>query len=132
MSATPPPRRRADLLLVERGLFESRAKAQAAIAAGLVRADGAPVRRASDPLAPNAEIEARAPHPFVSRGGVKLTHALEHFDVPVDGRRALDVGASTGGFTEALLSRGAVHVTAVDVGRGQLHPRIAADPRDEP
>lgn len=129
MSAVHPPRRRADLLLVERGLFESRAKAQAAIAAGLVRADGAVVRRASDTVLADAEIEAEAPHPFVSRGGVKLIHALDHFAISVEGVNALDVGASTGGFTDALLSRGALHVTAVDVGRGQLHPRIAADRR---
>jgi 23S rRNA (cytidine1920-2'-O)/16S rRNA (cytidine1409-2'-O)-methyltransferase len=128
MSA-PPPRRRADLLLVERGLFESRAKAQAAIAAGLVRADGAPVRRASEGLAADAAIEAEAAHPYVSRGGVKLAHALDHFGLEVGGRRALDVGASTGGFTEVLILRGAAHVTAVDVGRAQLHPRIAAEPR---
>lgn len=126
---SPPPRRRVDLLLVERGLFESRARAQAAIAAGLVRADGEPVRRASDGIAPDAVIEASPAHPFVSRGGVKLSHALDVFGLDVTGARALDVGASTGGFTEALLDRGAVHVAAVDVGRDQLHPRIKADPR---
>ena len=125
----PAPRRRADLILVERGLFESRAKAQAAISAGLVKADGAVVRRAADAIAEQAEIEAEAAHPFVSRGGVKLIHALDHFEMSVEGALALDVGASTGGFTEALLTRGAAHVTAVDVGRGQLHPRVAADPR---
>jgi 23S rRNA (cytidine1920-2'-O)/16S rRNA (cytidine1409-2'-O)-methyltransferase len=124
-----PPRRRADLLLVERGFFESRAQAQAAILAGLVTAEGATVRRASDSLAADAAITAESPHPYVSRGGVKLAFALDQFDVSVEGLEALDVGASTGGFTDVLLRRGAAHVVAVDVGRGQLHPRIAADPR---
>ncbi|HVI27945.1 TlyA family RNA methyltransferase [Hansschlegelia sp.] len=123
------PRRRADLLLVERGLFESRAKAQAAIAAGLVRADGAKVQRASDPLPAGAEIEAAPAHPYVSRGGVKLAFALDHFGIEVAGAHALDVGSSTGGFSEVLLARGAAHVTAVDVGRDQLHPRLRAEPR---
>lgn len=125
----PSLRRRADLVLVERGLFESRAKAQAAIAAGLVRADGEVVRRASDGVDPAAAIEAEPAHPYVSRGGVKLAHALDAFAISVEGLHGLDVGASTGGFTEVLLARGAAHVTAVDVGRGQLHPRIAEDPR---
>lgn len=129
MTASPSARRRADLLLVERGLFESRAKAQAAIAAGLVRADGETVRRASDGIDPAAAIEAEPAHPWVSRGGVKLERALDHFGISVEGLHALDVGASTGGFTEVLLARGAAHVTAVDVGRGQLHPKVAADPR---
>lgn len=124
-----PSRRRADLLLVERGFFESRAKAQAAIAAGLVRADGATVRRASDGLAADAAIEAEPAHPYVSRGGVKLAFALDHFGIDVTGAHALDVGSSTGGFSEVLLSRGAAHVTAVDVGRGQLHPRLQGEPR---
>ncbi|MBB3971636.1 TlyA family RNA methyltransferase [Hansschlegelia beijingensis] len=124
-----PPRRRADLLLVERGFFESRAKAQAAIAAGLVRADGATVRRASDGLAADAAIEAEPAHPYVSRGGVKLAFALDHFGIDVAEAHALDVGSSTGGFSEVLLSRGAAHVTAVDVGRGQLHPRLQGEPR---
>lgn len=124
-----PPRRRADLLLVERGFFESRARAQAAIAAGLVSADGAVVRRASDTLPPDAAIEAAEAHPYVSRGGVKLAAALDHFEIDVAGAHALDVGASTGGFTEVLLLKGAAHVVAVDVGRGQLHPRLHGDPR---
>jgi 23S rRNA (cytidine1920-2'-O)/16S rRNA (cytidine1409-2'-O)-methyltransferase len=124
-----PQRRRADLLLVERGFFESRARAQAAIAAGLVFADGVAVRRASDGLAPGAAIEASPEHPYVSRGGVKLAHALDHFAIDVAGAQALDVGASTGGFTEVLLARGAAHVTAVDVGRGQLHERLKGDGR---
>ncbi|MET0314764.1 MAG: TlyA family RNA methyltransferase [Hansschlegelia sp.] len=124
-----PQRRRADLLLVERGFFESRARAQAAIAAGLVFADGAVVRRASDGLAPGVVIEATPEHPYVSRGGVKLAHALDHFAIDVAGAHALDVGASTGGFTEVLLAHGAAHVTAVDVGRGQLHERLKGDRR---
>src|SRR5580700_626273 len=90
-------RKRADLLLVERGLFDSRARAQAAIAAGLVVADGKPVAKASEMLAPDAAIEAQAAHPFVSRGGLKLDHILTAFDIAVAGRVALDLGASTGG-----------------------------------
>lgn len=122
-------RLRADRLLVERGFFESRAKAQDAIAAGLVTADGRPVRKASDEIAPGAEITAEAAHPWVSRGGVKLAHALDAFGIDPAGRTCLDAGASTGGFTEVLLSRGAAGVTAADVGHGQLHPKVAADPR---
>jgi 23S rRNA (cytidine1920-2'-O)/16S rRNA (cytidine1409-2'-O)-methyltransferase len=121
-------RRRADRLLVERGLFDSRAKAQAAIAAGLVTADGAPVRKASDEIAAVAALSAQAAHPWVSRGGVKLAAALDHFGFDPAGRVCLDVGASTGGFTQVLLARGARRVYAVDVGSGQLHPRL----RDEP
>ena len=124
-----PARLRADRLLVERGLFESRASAQAAIAAGLVTADGGPVRRASDTLPVTARIEAEAPHPYVSRGGVKLAAALDAFAIDPAGLVCLDVGASTGGFTDVLLRRGARRVHAIDVGRGQLHPRLAADPR---
>lgn len=123
------PRRRADLLLVERGLFESRAKAQAAIAAGGVSADGVTVARASDMLPPDATIAAEPAHPYVSRGGVKLAHALDVFAIDVAGLHALDVGASTGGFSEVLLARGAAHVAAVDVGHGQLHPRLRGHPR---
>jgi 23S rRNA (cytidine1920-2'-O)/16S rRNA (cytidine1409-2'-O)-methyltransferase len=122
-------RRRADLVLVERGVFESRAKAQAAIAAGLVTADGAPVHKASDLIDPGAEIMARASHPYVSRGGVKLAAALDVFAIDPAGRLCADVGASTGGFTEVLLARGARKVYAVDVGQGQLHPKLVADPR---
>jgi 23S rRNA (cytidine1920-2'-O)/16S rRNA (cytidine1409-2'-O)-methyltransferase len=122
-------KRRADLILVERGLFESRAKAQAAIAAGLVTAAGIRVARPSDTLAEDAEIVASAPHPYVSRGGVKLAHALDAFAVPVEGRVALDVGASTGGFADVLVRRGARRVYAVDTGRGQLHPSLRGDPR---
>jgi 23S rRNA (cytidine1920-2'-O)/16S rRNA (cytidine1409-2'-O)-methyltransferase len=123
-----PPRQRADTLLVERGLFESRAKAQAAIAAGRVTADAVPVRKASDTIAIDAALAAEPAFPWVSRGGVKLADALDQWGVSVAGRICLDVGASTGGFTEVLLVRGARRVYAVDVGTGQLHPRL----RDEP
>jgi 23S rRNA (cytidine1920-2'-O)/16S rRNA (cytidine1409-2'-O)-methyltransferase len=122
-------RERADRLLVERGIFESRARAQEAISAGLVRADGSPVRKPSEMIARAANIEAAAPHPYVSRGGLKLAAALDHFSLDPTGRTCLDLGASTGGFTEVLLNRGARRIYAVDVGHGQLHARIAADPR---
>ena len=117
-------RQRADRLLVARGLFESRARAQAAIAAGLVTADGITVRKASETLADTASIEALPAHPFVSRGGIKLGAALDHFGVDVKGGVCLDVGASTGGFTEVLIARGAKRVYAIDVGTAQLHPRL--------
>jgi 23S rRNA (cytidine1920-2'-O)/16S rRNA (cytidine1409-2'-O)-methyltransferase len=119
-------RMRADRLLVERGLFESRAKAQAAIAAGLVTADDAPVAKASDEIAADARLAAKQAYPFVSRGGVKLAAALDHFGFDPAGRIGLDVGASTGGFTDVLLERGAKRVYAVDVGHGQLHARLRA------
>ena len=121
--------KRADLILHERGFFESRAKARAAIEAGLVSIDGSLVTKPSAPVAETAEIVASAPHPWVSRGGVKLDHALTHFSVDPAGRYCLDVGASTGGFTDVLLAKGARHVVAVDVGRDQLHPRLRSDPR---
>jgi 23S rRNA (cytidine1920-2'-O)/16S rRNA (cytidine1409-2'-O)-methyltransferase len=121
-------RLRADRLLVERGLFASRAKAQAAIAAGLVTADGKPVIRASDQLPADAALQAQPEHPYVSRGGVKLAAALDHFGFEPKACVCLDVGASTGGFTEVLLARGARHVYAVDVGRGQLHPSLQQHP----
>jgi len=117
-------RERADCLLVARGLFESRARAQAAIAAGLVTADGVPVRKASEAISPAAVIAAEPEHPYVSRGGVKLAAALDHFHLDVTGRICLDVGASTGGFTEVLVLRGVQRVYAIDVGRDQLHPRL--------
>src|ERR1700681_1306275 len=109
-------RERADRVLVARGLFESRARAQAAIAAGLVTADGVIVRKPSDEISADAAITAQAEHPYVSRGGVKLAAALDHFGVDVARRICLDVGASTGGFTEVLLARGARRVFAIDVG----------------
>ena len=122
-------RRRADVVLVERGLFESRAKARAAIEAGLVSADGAVLARASDLVAPTAEIAAAPAHPYVSRGGVKLAHALEETTIDPSGLVCLDLGTSTGGFTDVLLARGAARVHAVDVGHGQLHAKLAADRR---
>jgi len=120
---------RADQLLVERGFFESRARAQAAIAAGLVSANGVAVRKASEMVAQDAELTAQAPHPYVSRGGLKLAGALDAFGFDPAGLTCLDVGASTGGFTDLLLKRGARHVVAVDVGRDQLHASLRADPR---
>ena len=122
-------RKRADLLLVERGLFESRAQAQAAIAAGQVTADGTPVRKPSDALRPDAVLQAAPAHPWASRGGLKLAAALDAFVIDPSGRVCLDVGASTGGFTDVLLARGAARVYAVDVGREQLHPRLRTDAR---
>jgi 23S rRNA (cytidine1920-2'-O)/16S rRNA (cytidine1409-2'-O)-methyltransferase len=119
---------RADRLLVERGLFASRARAQAAIAAGLVTANGSRVQRASQEIALDAELRAAPAHPFVSRGGVKLVAALDHFGFDPKGRVCLDVGASTGGFTDVLLGRGARRVYAVDVGREQLHPSLRGRP----
>ena len=120
---------RADQLLVERGFFESRARAQAAIAAGLVSANGRPVRKASEMVADDAALTAEAPHPYVSRGGLKLAGALDAFGFDPEGIVCLDVGSSTGGFTDLLLKRGARHVVAVDVGRDQLHASLRADPR---
>jgi len=120
---------RADTLLAERGYFESRAKAREAIEAGLVTANGRKIKKASEKVSPEAAIVAEAPYPWVSRGGVKLAHALDVFGVDPSGRFCLDVGASTGGFTDVLLAKGARHVVAIDVGHGQLHPRIAGDAR---
>jgi 23S rRNA (cytidine1920-2'-O)/16S rRNA (cytidine1409-2'-O)-methyltransferase len=120
---------RIDQLLVSRGLFDSRSRAQAAIEAGLVKVDGRVVSKASEKVADDAVLEAEAAHRFVGRAALKLDHALTLWPVAVEGRVVLDVGASTGGFTEVCLERGAAHVWSVDVGQGQLHPRIAADPR---
>jgi 23S rRNA (cytidine1920-2'-O)/16S rRNA (cytidine1409-2'-O)-methyltransferase len=119
---------RIDRLLVARGLFESRAKAQAAIAAGLVTADDVPVARASDEIAQDAVLRASAAHPYVSRGGLKLAAALDHFHFDPKGLVCLDVGASTGGFTDVLLARGAHRVYAIDVGHGQLHESLRERP----
>src|SRR6476646_8278305 len=99
-------RRRADMALVELGLFESRARAQEAIAAGLVTGDGRPVRKASEAIPPGASLEASAPHPWLSRGGVKLAAALDQFGIDPMGRYCLDIGSSTGGFTHVLVARG--------------------------
>jgi 23S rRNA (cytidine1920-2'-O)/16S rRNA (cytidine1409-2'-O)-methyltransferase len=117
-------RKRADRLLVERGLFESRAKAQAAIAAGLVSVDGVALRKASDEVFVGARLQASPEHPWVSRGGVKLAAALDHFKFDPKSRVCLDVGASTGGFTHVLATRGAHLVYAVDVGKNQLHQNL--------
>ena len=122
------PRQRADRLLVERGLFESRAKAQAAIEAGLVFADDRPVRKASEELGADAVLRASAAHPYVSRGGVKLAAALDHFAFDPKRCVCLDVGSSTGGFAQLLLERGARRVYAVDVGRAQLHESLRQRP----
>jgi 23S rRNA (cytidine1920-2'-O)/16S rRNA (cytidine1409-2'-O)-methyltransferase len=125
----PPPRKRADLLLVERGLFESRARAQAAIEAGLVIANDRPVVKASEGIPVDAALRAQPAHPYVSRGGVKLAGALERYAIDIEDRVCLDVGASTGGFTEVLLANGASLVFAIDVGRGQLHPSLHGHPK---
>jgi 23S rRNA (cytidine1920-2'-O)/16S rRNA (cytidine1409-2'-O)-methyltransferase len=127
--STPSPLKRADLLLVERGLFDSRARAQAAIEAGLVLADDKPVLKPSETIAVDAVLQAQPAHPFVSRGGVKLAGALEQYPIEIEGHVCLDVGASTGGFTEVLLANGASLVFAVDVGREQLHPSLRNHPK---
>jgi 23S rRNA (cytidine1920-2'-O)/16S rRNA (cytidine1409-2'-O)-methyltransferase len=115
---------------VRRRLVESRQEAQAAIAAGSVLVSGAVAEKPARLVGPGEPILVLGPaSPFVSRGGLKLDAALTRFAVPVDGRRALDVGASTGGFTDCLLQRGAAHVYAIDVGHGQLDARLRADPR---
>jgi len=125
----PSPRKRADVLLVERGLFESRARARAAIEAGGVVADGRQVLKASENIAADAELSAQPAHPWVSRGGVKLAGALEQYPVDIEDHVCLDVGASTGGFTEVLLANGASLVFAIDVGRDQLHPSLQNHPK---
>ncbi len=124
-----PERIRADRLLLERGLFDSRARAQAAILAGHVTADGVTVRKPSDNISVDAVVLATPEHPYVSRGGMKLAAALDHFGIEPAGRICLDVGASTGGFTDLLLTRGARHVHAIDVGRDQMHPRLRGHAR---
>jgi 23S rRNA (cytidine1920-2'-O)/16S rRNA (cytidine1409-2'-O)-methyltransferase len=123
-------RRRADQLLVDRGLVESRARAQALILAGKVFSGERRIAKAGDALAADSPIEVRGPdHPWVSRGGLKLDHALQHFGLSPEGRVCLDVGASTGGFTDVLLAHGAAKVHAVDVGHGQLAWKLRTDPR---
>ena len=124
-----PSRKRADVLLVERGLFESRARARAAIEAGLVTANDKQILKASEMVAARAELSAQPAHPYVSRGGVKLAGALEHYPIEIEDHVCLDVGASTGGFTEVLLAGGASLVFAIDVGRGQLHPSLHGHPK---
>ena len=121
--------KRADLLLAEKGHAASRTEAQAAIRAGLVKVDGEVLTKPSKTIADDAAIEYQKPHPFVSRGGVKLAAALDHFQLSPEGLVCLDIGASTGGFTEVLLAGGAVRVYALDVGHGQLHSRLQRDAR---
>src|ERR1700722_14079507 len=127
--STRPPRKRADLVLVERGLFESRARARSAIEAGLVIANDRPVTKPSEVIAADAVIQAQPAPPFVSRGGVKLTGALEQYPIDIEDHVCLDVGASTGGFTEVLLANGAAMVFSIDVGRDQLHPSLRGHPK---
>ena len=121
---------RLDQAMVARGLADSRARAQALIRAGVVQVQGATAAKASQAVAESAPIVViEDPCPWVSRGALKLVRALDAFGIDPAGAVALDVGASTGGFTEVLLARGAAQVIALDVGHGQLHPRVAADPR---
>jgi len=121
---------RLDTLLVDRGLAASRERARALILAGSVRVNGQPASKAGTPVPVDADVAvATADHPYVGRGGLKLAHALETFGVPVTGRTALDIGASTGGFTDVLLQRGAARVVALDVGHAQLDWKIRSDPR---
>lgn len=120
---------RLDVELVRRALFPSRAQAREAIEAGNVRVAGAVATKPGQGVFADTAIEAAALHPWVSRGGLKLDHALDVFGIDVGGRHCLDVGASTGGFTDVLLARGARRVVSVDVGVGQLHPRLRADAR---
>jgi 23S rRNA (cytidine1920-2'-O)/16S rRNA (cytidine1409-2'-O)-methyltransferase len=123
-------KQRLDVLLVDRGLAPSRERARAVILAGQVRVDGQAVSKAGTLVPDASQIELIQPdHPYVSRGGVKLAHALERFEIDVAGRRALDIGASTGGFTDVLLRRGASSVIALDVGHGQLAWPLRQDPR---
>jgi 23S rRNA (cytidine1920-2'-O)/16S rRNA (cytidine1409-2'-O)-methyltransferase len=120
---------RADIFLVEQGYAKSRSEAQAAIKAGRVFADGKSVSRPSQPLSTAMRIDYAPAHPYVSRGALKLAAALDNFRLSPEGLTCLDLGASTGGFTQVLLERGAGKVFAVDVGHGQLHPQIAGDKR---
>ena len=126
-------RTRLDALVVERGLAATRARARALILAGQVRVDDDVQVKAGTAVAADARITLTVPdHPYVGRGGVKLARALARFGIGVQGRKALDIGASTGGFTDAMLQRGATQMMAVDVGRGQLDWKLRADPRVVP
>ena len=122
-------RKRADVVLVERGLFESRARARAAIEAGLVIANDSVVEKPSEVIPVDAVLQAQPAHPYVSRGGVKLAGALETYPIEIEDHICLDVGASTGGFTEVLLANGAAMVFAIDVGHGQLHHSLQGHPK---
>lgn len=129
MSEPASRRERADRVLVARGLFDSRARAQAAIAAGLVVVEGKVLAKPSEMIDPDARIEAQEAYAWVSRAGLKLDAALEVSGLDITGFEALDVGASTGGFSQVLLARGAARVHAVDVGRDQLHESLRVHPR---
>jgi len=120
---------RADQYLVIHKHYDSRARAQSAIKAGRVSVNGAPVRKASQNIPDGAEVIAEQEHPWVSRGGLKLVHALDVFGVDPSGLNCLDVGSSTGGFTQVLLKNGAAHICAVDVGQGQLHKSLRGHPK---
>jgi len=122
-------KRRIDNLLLDRGLVESRAKAQALIMAGEVEVEGRTVTKSGTLVAEEAVITIRKPPPFISRGGIKLDYALDHFQLDVSSLVVADIGASTGGFTDCLLKRGAKRVYAIDVGYGQLDYRLRCDPR---
>ena len=123
-------KQRLDTLLVEKGLAASRERARAVILAGQVTVDGQPADKAGTMVRTDAQIRIAGPdHPWVSRGGIKLAHALDLFDIDAAGRIALDIGASTGGFTDVWLQRGAAHVVALDVGHSQLHWKLRSDPR---
>jgi 23S rRNA (cytidine1920-2'-O)/16S rRNA (cytidine1409-2'-O)-methyltransferase len=122
-------RKRLDTLMAERGLFESRSRAAAAVMAGAVRVGGEPARKPGQMVAEDAEVTVDSGPEFVSRGGTKLSNALDALGIDVAGRQALDVGASTGGFTDVLLQRGAASVVALDVAYGELHWRLRQDPR---
>jgi len=125
----PDESKRADVFLVNQGLAATRSEAQAAIRAGHVSADGEQIKKAAQKLQSNMSISYQPAHPYVSRGGVKLAAALDHFALSPETRICLDIGASTGGFTQVLLERRASRVYAVDVGHGQLHAKIKADRR---
>src|SRR3954452_16895356 len=125
----PAPRKSADMLLVERGLFESRARARAAIEAGLVIAHDKQINQPSEGVPADAALQAQRANPYVSRGGVKLAGALEKYPIDIENHVCLDVGASTGGFSEVLLAQGASLVFAIDVGREQLHASLRGHPK---
>jgi len=129
-ATTTSSRKRIDIVMVERGLAPTRARARDAIERGLVTVDGRPVTKAGQAVAADAQVSvAGDADPYVSRGGLKLAHALDRFAIDPRGLMALDLGASTGGFTDVLLRRGAAGVIAVDVGHGQLHDSLRRDPR---